>query len=86
MVFIVISIIKNKISWDKNKQWLHLLSFSNTPLFISCTNKISNEQRTDIMNAYKVFNIEHNIKPIDIYKTKTPSTWKIDGEIINYNW
>ena len=81
-----VGIIKNKISWDKNKQWLHLLSFSNTPLFISCTNKISDEQRTDIMNAYKVFNIEHNIKPIDIYKTKTPSIWEIDGEIINYNW
>ena len=81
-----VGIIKGKIPWEKNKQWLHLLSYSNTPLFISCTDEITEEQRKDIAQAYKVFNQKHNFEPIDIYDTKTPSEWLIDGETVKYNW
>ena len=81
-----VGIIEGKIPWEKNKQWLHLLSYSNTPLFVSCTDKISDEQKADLKTAYKVFNKEHNIKPLDIFTTKTPSLWEIDGEEITYKW
>ncbi len=81
-----VGILKKYIPWDKNKQWLHLLSYSNTPFFISCTDEISDEQRRDISKAYKVFNEDHNIRPIDIFETKTPSHWEIDGEEVVYNW
>lgn len=81
-----VGILKSYIPWEKNRQWLHLLSYSNTPLFISCTDKINAEQRKDISKAYKVFNEPHSIKPVDIFETKTPSEWLIDGKTVKYNW
>lgn len=81
-----VGILKDCIPWEKNKQWLHLLSYSNTPLFVSCSDEIDEEKRRDLSQAYKVFNQRHSIKPIDIFTTKIPSKWEIDGEIIEYNW
>ncbi len=81
-----VGILKDNIPWEKNSQWLHLLSCSNTPLFISCSEKINTQQREDIRKAYKTFNEPHTIKPVDIFDTKIPSVWEIDGEIISYNW
>lgn len=81
-----VGIIKGKIPWEKNKQWLHLLSYSNTPLFVSCTDEIDDEQFRDLKEAYNVFHKPHEFKPIDIYDTKTPTEWLIDGEVVKYNW
>jgi alpha-galactosidase len=81
-----VGIVKGKIPWEKNRQWLHLLSYSNTPLFISCNDEIDSEQRKDISEAYKVFNKPHSFRPVDVYTTKTPSQWEIDGESLEYNW
>ncbi|MBE6783974.1 MAG: alpha-galactosidase [Ruminococcaceae bacterium] len=81
-----VGILDDYIPWEKNRQWLHLLSYSNTPLFISCTDKIDDEIKDDIKEAYKTYNIKHTIKPIDIFETKTPSQWEIDGEKVLYEW
>lgn len=81
-----VGILKQNIPWEKNKQWLHLLSYSNTPLFVSCTNEIDAQQKADLKKAYKTFNETHTIKPLDIYETKTPERWLIDGEEIKYSW
>ena len=81
-----VGILKDYIPWEKNSQWLHLLSYSNTPLFVSCNNKITEKQKEDLKKAYKVFNERHDFKPVDIFETKTPSIWEIDGEEIRYNW
>lgn len=81
-----VGILDDYIPWEKNKQWLHLLSYSNTPLFISCTESITEAMRNDIAEAYKVFHTPHECKPVDIYDTKTPSQWEIDGKIVTYNW
>lgn len=81
-----VGIVKGKIPWEKNSQWLHLLSYSNTPLFISCNDTITDEQRRDIRQAYKVFNEPHSFKPVDIFDKKLPTQWLIDGKTQNYNW
>lgn len=81
-----VGIIKGKIPWEKNAQWLHLLAHSNTPLFISCNDTINDRQRADIRMAYETFNEPHEFKPIDIYDTKTPERWLIDGKETIYNW
>lgn len=81
-----VGIIKGYIPWEKNSQWLHLLSYSNTPLFISCTDKISAREREDIRKAYKAFHEVHTFRPLDIYDTRTPEKWLIDGETTEYNW
>ncbi len=81
-----VGILDNNIPWEKNSQWLHLLSYSNTPLFVSCTDKIDDEWKKDLREAYKTFNVPHTIKPVDIFDTKTPSVWEIDGKTVSYQW
>ncbi len=82
-----VGILKDYIPWEKNAQWLHLLSYSNTPLFVSCTDKINSQQREDLSTAYKIFNEkDHQFTPVDIYETKTPEVWEIDGKTVKYNW
>lgn len=81
-----VGILDNNIPWEKNKQWLHLLSYSNTPLFVSCNKSITEEQKSDLAKAYNVFQLNHVIKPVDIFENKTPSKWEIDGETIEYIW
>ena len=81
-----VGILEGYISWERNKQWLHLLSYSNTPLFVSCTDTITEEQRKDIKAAYKAFNAPHTIEPLDIFENRVPEKWLIDGETVEYNW
>ncbi len=81
-----VGILDDNIPWELNKQWLHLLSYSNTPLFVSCSERITDEQKKDLSQAYKVFQQEHTIRPTDIYENKTPSCWIIDGQSVVYNW
>ena len=81
-----VGILEDKIPWEKNKQWLHVLSYSNTPLFVSCNKTITAEQKKDLAEAYKVFQSEHTIRPVDIYENLTPAQWEIDGRIVEYKW
>lgn len=81
-----IGILDDNIQWEKNKQWLDLLANSNTALFISCNNKITNEQKQDIKKAYKLFQQSHTLIPIDIYENLTPEIWNVDGTNRNYQW
>ena len=81
-----VGILEDKIPWEKNKQWLHLLSFSNTPLFVSCNKNLTSEQKKDLAEAYKVNQENHSIKPIDVFENPTPTQWEIDGKIVEYSW
>lgn len=81
-----VGILGEIIPWELNSQWLHLLSYSNTPLFISAPYDISEEKKTDLKKAYNVFQHRHTIKPVDIYENRTPTVWEIDGEKIVYDW
>ena len=81
-----VGILEDRIPWERNGQWLKLLSYSNTPLFVSCNNSITDEMRADLSKAYQVFNQPHDIEPIDIYESKTPSRWMTDGEMMEYDW
>ena len=81
-----VGILKNYIPWEKNRQWLQLLSYSNTPLFVSACDKITEKQKEDIKKAFRVFNESHSFRPLDIFETKTPSEWEIDKEAVKYKW
>ena len=78
--------IMGPIPWSLNREWLKALSCSGSPLFISCNDTINDRQRADIRMAYETFNEPHEFKPIDIYDTKTPERWLIDGKETIYNW
>lgn len=81
-----VGILQGKIPWELNKQWLHVLSYSNTPLFVSCTNDLTDEQKKDLVAAYKVNQSEQQFRPVDIFENPVPSRWEINGEIVEYNW
>ncbi len=81
-----VGILDDYIPWEKNRQWLELLSYSNTPLFVSCSDKLTAEQKKDLSQAYRTFQLRHEIKPLDIFENRTPSEWEIDGGIRKFNW
>ena len=81
-----VGVLNDITPWEKNRQWLQLLSFSDTPLFVSCTDQICDESKEDIAKAFRTFHEEHEFEPLDIYTTKVPARWKIDGEIKEYDW
>ncbi len=81
-----VGILEDYIPWEKNKQWLHLLSYSNTPLFVSCSDKLTHEQKNDLTQAYRVNQTNHTFRPIDIFENRTPSEWEIDGKTVKYSW
>ncbi len=81
-----VGILDDNIPWEKNKQWLHVLSYSNTPLFVSCTNKLTDEQKKDLREAYRVNQGIHVCRPVDIFDSLTPSEWEIDNNTVKYDW
>ncbi len=81
-----VGILGDNIPWEKNSQWLHLLSYSNTPLFISAPYDISEDKKKDLKEAYNVFQNKHDIRPVDIFENRTPSQWLIDGKTVKYEW
>ena len=81
-----VGILKDYIPWEKNGQWLHLLSYSNTPLFVSCNNTINDQMKKDLKTAYKIFNARHEFRPVDLTESATPEKWIIDGDVVEYKW
>ena len=81
-----VGILGEIIPWELNSQWLHLLSNSNTPLFVSAPYDISDDKKKDLKKAYNVFQQRHTIKPVDIFENRTPTVWEIDGEETTYHW
>ena len=80
-----VGILDDNIPWEKNRQWLDLLSKSDTALFISC-GKATEEQEADIKEAYREIQRNHQIQPVDIYENRIPRKWQIDGVISEYYW
>lgn len=80
-----VGILGDNIPWEKNRQWLDVLAKSGTALFTSCA-ALSAEQKADIAKAYRELQEEHDMEPLDIYGELTPSKWKIDGDVTEYDW
>ncbi len=83
-----VGILKKNIPWELNKQWMDLLSVSNSPLFISCPKDFLNqEQIADVKKAFKINSVQMDtIEPLDWEYNVTPQTWKINGEITEFDW
>ena len=80
-----VGILNDNIPWGKNRQWLDVLSKSDTALFVSC-GRLNDEQKADMINAYREIQKDHRIQPLDIYDNPIPSEWEIDGWIVTYQW
>jgi alpha-galactosidase len=79
---------KDAIPWDKNKQWLDLVSRSGMPLFVSWKVDLMNDQVKDVIRqAYaRVVQPPGNCRPVDWMETRYPKKWILDGHEVNYDW
>ena len=80
-----VGILADNIPWEKNRQWLDLLSKSDTALFVSCA-AATETQKKDLIKAYREAQRDHDLRPLDIYDTLTPARWSADGCEISYQW
>ncbi|RYF25188.1 MAG: hypothetical protein EOO42_04265 [Flavobacteriales bacterium] len=80
--------LSKSISWQNNKQWMQLLAESGTPLFISAPEEATGtDQKNFIKQCFAKAAKKLPIgEPLDWLNSNTPTKWKLDGKIINFNW
>lgn len=83
-----VGIIKNKIKWQYNSQWLDLLAHSGSPLFVSCArDTLSPDEKEDMKAAYRVASLQQDVAiPLNWEETATPDRWLINGKEVAYQW
>lgn len=80
--------ITEKLDWEKNKQWLALLSYSGTPLFVSVAPDLLNDEN----NAYLALMLsiaskpQSIARPLDWLFTTCPEHWKIGENDMDFDW
>lgn len=80
--------LTTKIPWVKNKQWMQLVAQSGTPLFISAQPDAVGALQKEFIkrcftSAAKTLPVG---EPLDWMATPTPSKWKLDGKIVEFDW
>jgi alpha-galactosidase len=80
--------LTNKVPWSKNKQWMQLLAESGTPLFISAQpDAVGAEQKAFIKKCFATAAKQLPVaEPLDWMDTMTPSKWKLNGQVVNFDW
>lgn len=80
--------LTNKVPWTKNKQWMQLLAESGTPLLISAQpDAIGAAQKEFIKKCFTSAARKLPVgEPLDWMKTLTPTKWKLNGKIVNFDW
>lgn len=80
--------ITKAIDWTKNEQWIHLLSNSGTPLFVSVKpGMLIPEQEEQLRTAYARASLPNPAAvPLDWTETTCPARWLVNGQILSYDW
>ena len=80
--------LTNKVPWAKNKQWMQLLAESGTPLLISAQpDAVGTEQKEFIKKCFIEAAKKQPLgEPLDWMNTLTPSKWKLNGKVMNFDW
>ena len=80
--------ILGPVPWEKNRQWLDVLSRTGSPLFVSCKPGILDEdQMAELRAAWALNSVQKNAaRPLDWMENQTPAEWEIDGELVTYDW
>lgn len=80
--------LTTKIDWAKNKQWMELVAKSGTPLFISAQPEaVGSDQRKAIKDALEFASRSLPVgEPIDWMENLTPSKWKLNGGVEEFDW
>lgn len=80
--------LTDKIDFEKNRQWLDLLSRSGTPLFVSvCPGTLGPEEYRQVAEALRRNSLQREqMEPLDWFDTVSPCRFLVDGEIYQYDW
>lgn len=80
--------LTNQVPWNKNKQWMHLLAESSTPLFISAQpDALGAVQKEFIKKSFDSASKPLPVcEPLDWMQTNLPSKWKLNGEVVTFDW
>ncbi len=80
--------LTTKIPWAKNKQWMHLLAESGTPLFISAQPEaVGEEQKKFIKQCFTTAAKKLPVgEPLNWMQTPTPNSWKLNGKKVHFDW
>lgn len=80
--------ITEKIPWDKNRQWVDLLSLSGTPLFVSVRpGTLSIDQKKELTLAFqRASHKRDRTVPLDWMTKSCPEQWKTDDTLMQYHW
>ena len=80
--------LTTKVPWEKNKQWLRLLAESSAPLFISAQPEaVEEEQKKYIKKGFALASKEQPLgEPMDWMSNPTPAEWKLNENIIRFEW
>jgi len=80
--------LTTKIPWEKNKQWMELVAKSGTPLFISAQPEATGtEQKAFIKECFRWASQPLPVgEPLDWMENPFPQKWKLNGEVVQFNW
>jgi alpha-galactosidase len=72
----------------KRLKWMQLLAQSSTPLFILAQpDALGNEQKSFIKQSFTDASVKQPLaEPMDWLNNSLPSKWKLDGNIVNFDW
>ena len=77
-----------QVPWEKNRQWLDLLSRSGTPLFVSAKiSDVTESMKDDLRRAFALASVQQaDCEPLDWMENTCPSRWRFGSETVNYDW
>lgn len=80
--------LTTNVPWHLNQQWLELLAYSGTPLFISAAQEaVGPEQRAAIRAALqRAAQPQPPAEPLDWMDTTTPADWRFGETETTYDW
>jgi alpha-galactosidase len=80
--------LTTQIPWEKNKQWMQLLTESSAPLFISAQpDAIGADQKAFIKECFaKAAKPQAVGEPLDWLTNPLPKKWKLNGREVNFSW
>jgi len=80
--------LTTQIPWEKNKQWMQLLTESSAPLFISPQpDAIGADQKAFIKECFaKAAKPQAVGEPLDWLTNPLPKKWKLNGREVNFSW
>ena len=80
--------LTTEVPWEKNRQWMNLVARSAAPLFISAQPEaMGPEQKESVRECFAIASVNDSVgEPLDWLASKTPSRWKLQGEIMEFDW